>query len=105
MYDEITETEIGEIWEREDPAEDEIIRLNGKYVWETAKRVCDYINSHEDLIHIASFGEYRDVMKKVMKVIKEAHNVERKRKQSTRKRRSDEAVKRTQKAKSLIAEI
>ena len=45
------------------------------------------------------------MMKKVIKVIREAHNVERKRRQTARKKRSEEAVKRTQKAKSLIAEI
>ena len=105
VYDEITETEIGEIWQRECPDEDETIRLNGKYVWETAKRVCDYINSNEDLISITTFREYREVMKKVIKVIREAHNVERKRRQTTRKKRSEDAIKRTQKAKSLIPEI
>ena len=46
-------------------------------MWETAKRVCDFINTHEDLIHITTFGEYREVMRKVMKVIKEAHHTER----------------------------
>ena len=66
VYDEITEKEIEEIWQREVPDRYEPIRLNGKYVWETAKRVCDYINAHEDLITITSFGEYRSVMKKVM---------------------------------------
>ena len=83
MYDEITEAEIEEIWQREG-LEEETIRLNGKYVWETAKRVCDYINSHEEMIHITTFRECRDVMKKVMSVIKEAHNVERKRRQTAR---------------------
>ena len=68
--------------------EDEPIRLNGKYVWETAKRVCDFINAHEDLIRITTFGEYRVVMKKVMMVIKEAHNVEGKRRQTARKKRA-----------------
>ena len=105
VYDQITEAEIVEIWKREWPAEDETIRLNGKYVWDSAKRVCVYINSHEDLISITTFREYREVMKKVIKVIREAHNVERKRRQAARKKRSDEAVKRTQKAKSLVAEI
>ena len=105
VYDEITETEIDEIWKREGPDEFEPIRLNGKYVWETAKRVCDYINSHEELITITTFGEYRVVMKKVMGVIKEANNVERTRRQTTRKKRSEDTAKRTQKAKSLIAEI
>ena len=105
VFEEITETEIEEIWQREGPEEDEPIRLNGKFVWETAKRVCNFINAHEDLIQITTFGEYRVVMKKVMKVIKEAHNVERKRRQTTRVKRSEESSKRTQKAKSLICEI
>ena len=38
VYDVITEAENREIWQIEDPAEDETVRLNGKYVWETAKR-------------------------------------------------------------------
>ena len=38
VYDQITEAEIEGIWQREGP-EEETIRLNGKYVWETAKRV------------------------------------------------------------------
>ena len=42
----------------------------------------DFINTHEDLISITTFGENRVVMKKVMRVIKEAHNVEKKRRQS-----------------------
>ena len=50
---------------REAPDDSEPVRLNGKYVWETAKRVCDYINTYEDLVHITSFGEYRVVMMKV----------------------------------------
>ena len=54
VFDEITEDEIEEIWNREDGG-DEPIRLNGKYVWDTAKRVCDYINAHEDMIQIATF--------------------------------------------------
>ena len=105
MYDEITETEIGEIWHRECADADEAIRLNGKYVWQTAKRVCDYINSHEDIISITSFGDYRETMKRVMKVIKEAHNVERMRRHAARKKRGEDAAKKTQKSKSLIAEI
>ena len=78
VYDEITDDEIEAIWKIEVPDE-ENVRLNGKCVWETAKRVCDYINAHDDLICITSSGEYRKVMLKVMWVIKEAHNVERKR--------------------------
>ena len=85
VYDEITEKEI-KIWTRDDPDEDEPIRLDGKYVWETAKRVCDFIDTDEDLIHITTFGEYRRVMLKVMEVIKEAENVERKRRQAKGRR-------------------
>ena len=103
VYDEITEDEIEEIWNREGSDDDEPVRLNGKYVWETAKRVCDFINAHDDLIHITSFGEYRVVMLKVMRVVREAHNVEQKRRQTSRKKRNDEAIVRTQKAKALIA--
>ena len=67
--------------------------------------MCDFIKAHEDLTTITTFGEYRDVMKKVMMVIKEAHNVERKRRQSSRKRIRDEIEKRKQKTKALIAII
>ena len=63
----------------------EAIRLNGKYVWETEKRVCDFISSHDELIHITTFGEYRNVIRKVMGVIKEAHNTERKRRWAAKK--------------------
>ena len=65
-------------------------------VWETANRVCDFINAHEDLIHLTTFGEYRDVMRRVMKVIKEAHNVEKKRRQTSRKRKREEVSIKTQ---------
>ena len=41
VFDEITEEEIEEIWRRDQDDNEESIRLNGKYVWETAKRVCD----------------------------------------------------------------
>ena len=105
VYDEITEEEIEEIWNRKDSDDDEPIRLNGKHVWETAKRVCDFITAHEDLIHITTFGEFRVVMRKMMRVIREAHNIERKRRQSTREKRFDESKTRTQKAKALIMEI
>ena len=44
--------------------------------------MCDFINAHEDLIRITSFGEFRVVMKKVTRIMKEAHNVERKRRQT-----------------------
>ena len=105
VFDEITEEEIEEIWKRETPDDGETIRLNGKYVWETAKRVCNFINAHHDLIHITSFGEYRVVMKKVMKVIKESALVERKRRQTSRKKKIDEMTTRTQRAKALIADV
>mgnify|MGYP004533812909 CR=1 FL=1 len=39
----------------EAPSNAQNVRLNGKYVWETAKRVCNFVNSHEDLIHITNF--------------------------------------------------
>ena len=105
VFDVITDVEIEEIWREEDLSDDEPIRLNGKFVWETAKRVCDYINAHEDLIRITTFGEYRVVMMKVMRVIREAHNTERKRRQSSRKKKSDDAKTRTQRTKSLICDI
>ena len=79
VYDEITENETEEIWNRETPDNEEPIRLNANYIWETSKRVCDFINAHEVITHITSFGEYREVLKKAMRVIKEANNVERKR--------------------------
>ena len=88
VYDEITEEEIEEIWKNEDLDGNEPIRLNGKHVWETAKRVCDFINTHEGLVKISTFGEYRAVMRKVMRVIKEAYNMERKRRQTARKKSS-----------------
>ena len=88
VYDQITEEEIEEIWNRESPEDDEPIRFNGKYVWETVKRVCNFINSHDDLISISSFREYRVVMKKVMMVIKEAHLAERKRRQTSREKKA-----------------
>ena len=105
MYDEITDDEIEEIWKRDDPGDEEQIRLNGKCVWETAKRVFDFINAHDDLISITSFGEYRAVMRKVMSVIKDAHNTERKRRQTAKKKRSEGNNTRTQRAKSLIVSI
>ena len=95
VYDEITDDEIQEIWNNEDPEDGKPVRLNGKYVWEAAKRVCDFINEHDDIIHIATFGEYKCVMKKVMMVIMEAFNVERKRRQTSRMMRGDDAETRT----------
>ena len=79
--------------------------MNGKYVWDVAKEVCDFINTHEVLINISSFGENRRVMKNVMKVIKEAHNVERKRRQSTRKKKRDVVTVRIQRTKPLILPV
>ena len=64
VYDKITDEEIGEILRRDTPDPEEVIRLNGNHVWDVAKRVCDYINAHEDIIQITTFGEYRIVMKK-----------------------------------------
>ena len=57
VYDEITDREIEEIWKRDGPDDNEQVRLNGKYVWEMAKRVCDFINRRDDLIGITTFGE------------------------------------------------
>ena len=88
-----------EIWNQEDPDDDENIKLNGKYVWEAAKRVYEFINAHEDLITITTFGEYRKVKKEVIKVIKEAQLVERKRRRTSRKKMNDEAITRKQRAK------
>ena len=65
----------------------------------------DFINANEDIINISSFGEYKVVMNKGLNVIKEAHLVERKRRQTAREEKSEEAVKRTQRAKALIATI
>ena len=105
VYDEITEDEIDEIWRRDDKDPEEPVRLKWKYVRETAKRVCDFINAHEDFIHIMSFGEFEKVMKNVMRVIKESRNVEQKRRKTTRQKRHDETETRTQKAKALVADI
>ena len=35
VYDEKTDEEIAEIWQMETPDDEETVRLNGKYVWET----------------------------------------------------------------------
>ena len=105
VYDEITENEIEEIWNREAPDHEEPIGLNGKFVWETAKRVCDFIDAREGLIRITTFREYRVVMLKVMKVIKEASLVERKRRRTTRNVNRDEINRRTQRAKTLIVAV
>ena len=78
IYDEITNEEAEEIWNRETPDQVLEIRLNVKYVRGTAKQVYDFINAHEELIRFTSLGKGRVVMKKVMMVIKEADDVERK---------------------------
>ena len=66
--------------------------------------MCDFINAHEVIIQIATFGEYKCVMKDVM-VIREAFNVERERRQTSREKRSEDAKTRTQRAKALVAQI
>ena len=66
---------------------------------------CVTSSTHEDLVNITTFGQYRKVMGKVMRVIREAYNVEKKRRQTARKKRGDEAMKRTQRVKALIAII
>ena len=68
--------------------------MNGKYVWETGKRVCDFINTHDDIIQITTFGGNRNVIWNAMMVVKEAHNVERKRMQTAKKAICEEATKR-----------
>ena len=40
--------------------------------------MCHFINAHDDLIRITSFGEYREVMRKVMRVIREPTTLRRK---------------------------
>ena len=58
VLDVISEGEIEEIWNRETPDNEDCFGIYGKYVWEAAKRVGDYIDVHEDLIHITTVGEY-----------------------------------------------
>ena len=82
----MAEDEIAEIWTFESLDNENTIRYNGQYVWETARRMCDNINAHEELIQITSLGEYGVVMRKAIKVIKEAHNVEQKRSHTARKK-------------------
>ena len=65
----------------------------------------DFINANEELIQITSLRELRVVMKRVMRVAKEAHGVQRKRMQSVRKKKRENAMARTQRAKSLISDI
>ena len=59
VFDEITEEEIQELWNQERPDKETTVRLNGKYVWEAAKRECDFIYTHDDFIQIATIVEYR----------------------------------------------
>ena len=66
--------------------------------------MCDFINEHEDIITITTFGEYR-VLKKVMSVIKEANNLERERRQTARKRKGYDAKVRIQRTNAVIAMI
>ena len=65
--------------------------------------MCVYLNTHEELIRITLFAEYMNVMLKVMRVVKEARNFEKKRRLTSRK--SDEMTVRKQKAKALFAGI
>ena len=67
--------------------------------------MCDFINAHEDIIRITTFGEYREVMQQAMRVIKETHSIERKRRQTSRKKKSDETAARKQRAKTLIVDV
>ena len=52
--------------------------------------MCDFIDIFEVIITIETIGEYRDVMRKVMKAIKEAHNVQKKRRETTCREKSYE---------------
>ena len=70
-----------------DPDQNEIIRRDYKFFLETAKPVCNFINMQEEHIKISTFGENRVVIRIVSKVIKEANNRERKRRQTVKKRR------------------
>ena len=59
------------------------------------KRVCDFINGHEDFISITAFVEYKMAMKPA-RVIREAYNTKKKRMQNSHNKRSDEANPRAQ---------
>ena len=67
--------------------------------------MCDFINAHEVLIPITTFGDYKVVMLKAMKVIGEANLDEMKRRRRTRKEKCDNATAIIQRTKSLIAMI
>ena len=62
VFYQITEAEIEEIWNRKTPDQEEAVRPNGKHNLEMAKRVCDFINTHEDIIQVTTISEYRRVM-------------------------------------------
>ena len=49
---EITDEEIEGLWNREAPDQEEVVRMNGKYVWDVAKRACDFIHTHGGRIDI-----------------------------------------------------
>ena len=103
VFDEITDKDTEEIWMGETQDGSETVLLNGKYVWEKAKLVCDFIDANDVTIQITTFDKYRIVMK-LMKVIREAHNVERKRRQSEQNSFLETRT-RTQREKALINEI
>ena len=67
--------------------------------------MCDFIPAREDVIQVTTLGECRVVTRKVMMVIKEAHLVERKRRQTSRMKRIDTSMARTQRAEDQISEI
>ena len=67
--------------------------------------MCDFLNTREELNRIATLAEYGNVKLKVMRIIKEDHNLEKKRRLMSRKKKSDEMAVRKQKAKALIASI
>ena len=72
--------------------------MNGKYVWETANRVRNYIHTYEDVIKPVSFGECREVTRKVMTVIKEALPAERKRRKPRERKAMELQKERSQNA-------
>ena len=49
MFDQISETEIEEIWKRETSDEDEVTSLNGKHDWKMVRRLCEFINVHDNI--------------------------------------------------------
>ena len=86
------------MWKNDlDDGED--VRLNVQHVEATAERAYNFIEAQQDHIHITSLAESREATK-VKKEIEEAHNVEQKRRQTT-KNEYDEVKARTQKAKDF----